>query len=647
MLKLRFAALAIVILAALGLRLPASPASAGSELVDINASVVYDIRPSDGPVHVSWDVTITNNDPSTAGGAAYNGFSLPVLRDAVNLSARTTAGDPLDVALAPPGEGPAVAATVTLADPLRYGQTVVLRLDYDLEEARYPSLFVTPYYVYLPVLAGGDQATVRVNTPDGADWETSVEAQDCEGEGGNFTCSGSTSSYVAAIAEVTRPGAITTIPSQATLGGAAVSITLTYFQGEDAFAQHLAQILSSALPAIEDAYGVPYSGPPVINVSERGRQDTLGYEGITQCDDAACDVSVSPVASDYTLLHEMAHLWSGIYGERWLSEGFAELISRRAADSLPAGLVQGSPAERTDNGVALALDDWADVGSLIGATGEQIAAEAAGYYRSFTFAGLLENRAGLQTLQQVNASIAASGSPADSRRFFDLLEDASGQDLTSLFADWVFPDTMSGTLADRRVARDRLAYVTARVAETDLSPRGLDGIRQVMQEWRFADALTGLDQAEADLLLFDGLKSDLVRLRNDAAEAGLTVPDDIERDLLDWQFGAAGSSITAGRDALDTYVKARDKVDASRDLWKSFGLLGKNPEASLGRAAEAFAAGDFEGASEHAKSAAGDIDGASDTALLRLLIVAAVLAAIAAVIFLAIWLSHLRSREYA
>src|SRR5207237_6138957 len=91
-------------------------------------------------------------------------------------------------------------------------------------------------------------------------------------------------------------------------------------------------------------------------------------EGITSCGQAAnCSVIVSPAADDITVLHELAHLWSGIYGRRWLSEGFAQLIAEEAAGALPAGLVQSQPAEQHPAGTDLRLDTRGEVSSLIGA----------------------------------------------------------------------------------------------------------------------------------------------------------------------------------------------------------------------------------------------------------------------------------------
>ena len=69
----------------------------------------------------------------------------------------------------------------------------------------------------------------------------------------------------------------------------------------------------------------------------------------------------------------------------------------------------------------------------------------------------------MQALQAVNRNIATSGKPADSRRFMDLMEEATGKNMDNLFLVWVFPDSYGQVLADRREARDRLGRSASNV----------------------------------------------------------------------------------------------------------------------------------------------------------------------------------------
>ncbi len=658
---------ALVLLALAPLLLgPASRPAAASELLRVTAHVTYRIQPDPstgsgqalGPVHVSWQVSLENRDPQTAGGnqgtiSFYRWLSLPVLRGATDFSALSPAGKPLSVTIDGSAPGPLLAATVAFDRMLFYRDTYSLSLDYNLPSARDQSLLVTPFYVFLPAVASGDQATVSISTPSGGPWQVNLEPVDCAAspapagvQDSSFTCSGPDSVRLAAFAEVSRPDAVVAVPIDLSLRQRNVSVTLTYFPGEEPWAQHLQQLITAALPIIEDLYGFPYSGPFAINVAERGRQVILGYEGLTSCDPrGACDIAISPVADDFTALHEFAHLWSNIYARRWLVEGFAELMAREAPGRLPPGLIQGASAPRPESALDLRLDEWADITSVVAISDAERQVENAGYDRSLRFLLLLRDQAGLDAIQRANAAIAQSGQPADSRRFMDALEDISGRNLDELFAQWVFPDSLAPTLQARRQARDRLSALAAQAQAEGLSQDIPAAVREDIAAWRFDDALAALDRAEAGLQTYAQIKDSLFALRRDVQAAALSLPETIDAALARWDFESARLAATAARGALDAYTAARQKVDAPRSLWRRFGLLGgSNPQSALNTAASAFARGDFQTATDKANSAARAIDDAPRTALVRLLIFLGILTAIAATIGVALWFSRRRSR---
>src|SRR3990170_7904872 len=444
---------------------PGQRAATAAGLV-LTSDVAYDIRPDEGPVRVSWQVLVDNQDPQTVQQQSgtiffYDSLSLPVLRGADNLTARA-GGASLPVSLAT-GDGPIAGADVSFDRRLFFGDTYSFTLDYDIPSARDDSLLVTRYYVFLPAISLGQESTVSVTTPSDSAWEVNVEPGDC-GAGPVFACQASSAEEVtlAALVEVSRPDAAVTVPIASPLDG--VEISLTYFQEEEEWAQHLQELVTAALPVMEDLYGFPYAGPPTVDISQRGRQIILGYEGLISCHDAACDIAMSPVADDVTALHELAHLWSDIYDKRWLAEGFAGLIAIKTAAILGSGVVRGGAGPPEGRTLDLRLDDWGEVTSLIAASPEEEAIEQAGYDRSFRFLSLLEDTVGLEALQATNTALAGAVSPASSRRFMDALEEASGQDLDALFLQWVFPDSFAQVLAQRRGARDRLGAPSAGAA---------------------------------------------------------------------------------------------------------------------------------------------------------------------------------------
>src|SRR3990172_1397153 len=417
-------------LALLALSISPGPRAATAAGLVLTSDVAYDIRPDEGPVHVSWQVLVDNQDPQTVQQQSgtiffYDSLSLPVLRGADNLTARA-GGASLPVSLAT-GDGPIAGADVSFDRRLFFGDTYSFTLDYDIPSARDDSLLVTRYYVSLPAISLGQESTVSVTTPSDSAWEVNVEPGDC-GAGPVFACQASSAEEVtlAALVEVSRPDAAVTVP------------------------------LASPLDGVQ------------IN---------LGYEGLTSCDESACDIAVSPVTDDATALHELAHLWSDIYDKRWLAEGFANLVALKTAAILGPGIVRGSMEPREGNGLDLRLDEWGDVTSLIAASPDEEAVEQAGYDRSYRFLRLLEDTVGLEALQAVNAALAQGKGQADSQRFLDALEDASGQSLDAQIQTWVFPDSFAPLLAQRRQARDRLAALSETVAAEGLDASPPEAIR--------------------------------------------------------------------------------------------------------------------------------------------------------------------------
>jgi hypothetical protein len=647
----RWLAIPIFLLTVLVSQSPGS--SSAEDLLQVTSNIVYDVRPDTGPTRVSWDVRFTDNDPATerreSGTIAFfNSVALPILRGSAALSARSSSGASLDVTLEEQSQSPLAVATITFDRRVFYKDVYTFSLTYELSGVRLPSLLVTPNYVYLPVIAVGDEAAVTVNTPGDASWVSSLEPGDCAQTGSTFACSGSDAVYIAALAEVTRPDATAAISFDTPLKEKVVPVTLTHFKGEESVAQHLKDLVSSGLPVIEDLYGFSYPGPLAVNIAQGGRQAVLGYEGITTCEPStACDIVVSPIADDITVLHELAHLWSQIYDKRWLSEGFAQIVAEEAAGRLPPGFVQGQPPVRAASGIDLQLDEWGDVTSIIGADESELEIEDAGYDRSLRFMYILRHDLSLETLRQVNAAIATSGEPADSGRYLDLLEDTSGKVVDALFQEWVYPSSFASTLDLRRQVRDRLKAIELEATTEGLSPDIPAEIREDVNAWRFEEALEALGEAEADLLEYFDLKDDLATLTGEADSAGLSVPAKIGEAMKKWEFGTAGGLIDKARQALDAYVVARDKVTAQRSLWERFGLLGNDPEGALDAAAAAFASADFESALGEANDAAAAIDDASSIAFRRLLIFAGVLAVFAVGIAVAVWMSQRRDPELA
>jgi len=541
--------------------------------------------------------------------------------------------------------GPTMSARVTFDARVFFGETYDLHLGYELTNVRVPSLLVTPTYVYLPVIAGGDESTVTVSHPSGDGWSVSLEAGECAQDGTTFACSGEDSGFLAAVLEVSRPDAVATIPFELALREMTINVSLSYFIGEEGTAQHLRELAAAGLPLIEELYGFAYPGDRSITIRQGGRAAVLGYEGLTTCGlTGECQVVVSPAADDVTFLHELTHLWSQIYAERWLSEGFAQMLAEEAAAALPEGLVQSLPAEREPAAIDLRLDEWGSVSSLIGSKESERQRESAGYDLSARLLYQLRFEVGSDALKRTNAAIATGG-PADSQRYLDVLEETSGKRLDALFAQWVFPDTFKPTLNTRRQARDRLDELKRRTAEAGLSEDVPNVISKSIEAWQFEAAFVALDDADRKLGEYEVLRRALDVLTQRSESAGLKLPSTIADEVQRWEFPSARLMFADAAQALKAYVEAEARLGDPRSVWERFGLLGKDPGNDLQRAAAVFAGGDFESVKDHANNARDAIDDASGTAFRRLLILAFVLGLMAAGIAAGVWLSRSREAE--
>ncbi|MCH8162151.1 MAG: hypothetical protein IIB88_09685, partial [Chloroflexi bacterium] len=131
-----------------------APALVADELLRVSSQVTYDIRPDQGPVHVSWHISLDNNDPDTVRSdfgsvSYYASITVPILRGATLVRATGPAGVALNIEIDSSGDGPIDIAEVTFDRRLYYEETYAFELTYDLVEGRDTALLATDSYVFL------------------------------------------------------------------------------------------------------------------------------------------------------------------------------------------------------------------------------------------------------------------------------------------------------------------------------------------------------------------------------------------------------------------------------------------------------------------------------------------------------------------
>jgi hypothetical protein len=365
----------------------------------------------------------------------------------------------------------------------------------------------------------------------------------------------------------------------------------------------------------------------VLRVSEKGGEQLYGAAGLAACNESMCGLAVEPVFYDQVLLHELGHVWTHAFDNRWLAEGTAEFAAIEAANRLGLRVID-SP---TANGRAPSypLDLWGHPINFLDAGQDVLLREYEGYDRSTRLLQIIQARNSAALQSAYATLVEGSQMTATSERFMDALEDAGGGNLDDLFSGWVFAPGKDSLVVERRAARDSLAGFNARLtAEApELGASIAASAAQLISEWKFAEAAAAIAGAHAGTDAYLQLRDRLAIFRTSVQEAGLGYPVVYEQALENLQFGPVAESIAQAEEALAVYVKARETVLAPRTNQQKIGLLRKDPEAQLKRAETDFEWGRFEQSITNSHAAEATVHRAAGDAARNVLIAAGLLMA--------------------
>jgi hypothetical protein len=226
------------------------------------------------------------------------------------------------------------------------------------------------------------------------------------------------------------------VTGQITLSTKTVNISVLALAGETQKAQHVIDIYSKALPALEDLIGVPFPPNYAIEVREYKRADIGGVAGRNQ-GQKGLQIADTNMSYDPTLLHELAHYWfvTPQYSEKWLMEGFAMLYADQVLIKLGAPSIAADyKANRTSDyqkflsTITISLSEWrsqtGDVSSFANA-------------KAAVFLFSLYDKAGSDAFKEINRY--AFKSRLGSSDFLPTLSKASGQDFSYLSEGWIYP----------------------------------------------------------------------------------------------------------------------------------------------------------------------------------------------------------------
>ncbi|MGH9138296.1 MAG: hypothetical protein ACRD0G_14840, partial [Acidimicrobiales bacterium] len=464
---------------------------------------VYRLDPAAGAVHVTLDMTLTNEQPDQSGpGYIRQSFlpriGIPTLAEATNITASRDDGFALDVSQDATGSPYVSTVVIDVSPDLYYRDTQTVHLAYDLPGQAPRSTGITrvnPAFVSIVAFAMGDPglATVDVVVPEPFEAEFSgAELARTNGDGeATFSATEILDPDGWNVGVVARNDDAL-VPRRLSVGSR--EILLEAWPGDEEWATFVETTLQDGLPVMEDLIGQPWPRQRPLRVTETASPYIYGYAGWYSSLDHAIEIGdeLDPVV----VMHELSHVWfnARLFSDRWVNEAFAEEYASRTLDRI--GQPPGAP-EAIDDGDPgrVALNAWSTPSLLDDISAEQ---ERYGYNASWSVLRAVTDEISIERLSEVIAAadedlIAYHGDPAaadwrgedDWRRLLDLLEEVGGSTTAAgLFGAYVVTEDEAAALAERAAAREALAALHAQGA--GWSPPL--GVRQALADWDFAAA---------------------------------------------------------------------------------------------------------------------------------------------------------------
>ncbi len=387
-----------------------------------------------------------------------------------------------------------------------------------------------------------------------------------------------------------------TLPS-----GGSFTVFLRPFVGDDYWPVRVSAIAREVLPAIERLNGFPYAGPKSVEVVESPIAELQGYGGEAQVSSSSALLRVTPSADAAVMAHELAHLWSFPYRDRWQREGMAEYTAQvalhGAAQTTTTLAAHLTAIGRDPN--RFPLSRWDALISLLATDSTARDRTLWAYEAATAVVARIFQLLPSGTVERAALTAMTNGQAIGTRAWLDALEPGLVRDepLDALFADWVLPPSDAGLLKARRAARARVAYVTERLDRADLAMP--PAVHDALVRWDFSSAT-----ALADALL--PLPGAYAELRQLAPDAGQRPFDGFTERLAAAQTAADVTSILGDiaqrQDALRALIDATNLMNGPRTFWQRAGLFRSDVARELVRARSLYARGDPAAAAGLARS---------------------------------------------
>ena len=588
-----------------GVVLPAviGPAVAlAADDIDITTAARYTVQPDDGRVRVVVDVTAVNGKPnSTSGGTVtrffYDGVNLGLQPEARNVRA-TQDGEPVRVDLTK-RKGYSLI-TVYFREDIYVGESAEVRLTFDLpggaprsgSDVRVGSAFAT-----FMAWAFGDRGNVRVEVP--SDFRVEISGEDmpeAPGRDGLQVYASTTGDPLEWYAWVNATNDAALTRDRLVLGGGE-EVVIRGWPEDERWRDQVRTLLRESVPELVRFIGLDWPVDGALTVSEVHTPLLEGYAGFYN--PSTDEITISEDLDELTIVHEASHAWfnSGLFRERWITEGLADEYAARVLRRLDTGY-PGPDRVRRSSDAAFPLNDWPPPAPIDDE--ESDARETYGYDASWTVMRRIVNAVGIDGMRDLFAAADAGTTaypgevepeptrlPNDWRRFLDLAQaEGAGIEVEQLIETWALGDEAAELLPLRAAARDAYAGLE-RAGGAWAAPAV---VRLALDGWDFNGATATIEDATQVL----GTRDEIAAL---AAEEGLEPPDRPEEDYE--EAGSSGELALVGERAEESLAvlvelaEASDTVAAPRDWLTDLGLDGTDPAEGVAAARDAWEAGDL------------------------------------------------------
>lgn len=557
----------------------------------------------EGTIHVRVEAEFLNPNRFDLEGVIF--WAMP---GAKNIQVTNPAGDVVDVGIEPGDEASSTPALVTVNEPLKAGLRTKYTLMYDLGEQAGELTNIKAGAIEALLVSQGPGSFVYIDVPDGGDRYLDpgcLVAKDQGDAGGKglerwicgetviIALSGDDQSLLdrcaaadnrcrqrnfelpfSAFAQaITDESLIGRLSEPIPMMEGDVQLTLRYFKSDEAWAQEQFAIAKKAMPALEAIFGHPYPYDEAVLKQSR----YIGFAGAAGVAFGTGEMLVQ-FGSGYdeeVTTHELAHMWAGLNLEtKWIWEGLAEYAAERASADVGFSKYD-RPWEATGHTDKLA--NWYN--------GSQVYDSEYWYGKSGTFFNAYEDAiGGPEKMTEVLARMDDDPSllPLDAGWFMDQGEFVSGANLDALFMEWVFPETATKLLEQRRAAHDLVDAMQARAAN-----HGFEGIPTDLYKnllaWSFP-AIAG--QVEKANQVIDKYETVLGLVSED----GLVMSSALAEA---WGKGTIAQSATLIDNQRQSILSMRQ---AKLELEAAGVAAGTTPWEKLDEAKELFNTGDFNGA---------------------------------------------------